>query len=187
MSGKLTLYLGCMFSGKTTQLIREYKKWSNIGKKILVINHQFDNRYTSENYMINHDKEKINCILINKLSDVDNQIEEYDIILINEGQFFNDLKEYCIKWIEIKNKNVIVAGLDGDFKRNKFGQMLDLIPYADEYYKLSAMCHICRDGTPANFTYRINNDNNQIIVGINEYMALCRTHYNTYTLTKNTN
>jgi thymidine kinase len=177
MTGTIKIYMGCMFSGKTTQLIREYKKWKSIGKKILVLNHIWDNRYTNENYLCNHDKEKIECVLVDKLGDVDNDIKKYDIILINEGQFFSDLKEYCLKWCEQDHKNVNIYGLDGDHKREKFGQILDLIPYADEYIKLSAMCHKCKDGTIANFTYRINKNAEQVLIGSDQYLALCRAHY----------
>ena len=50
-------------------------------------------------------------------------------------------------------KNVIVAGLDGDFKRNPFGDILKLIPHAEKVSKLSALCTICGDGTKASFYY----------------------------------
>lgn len=178
MVGTLTLYMGCMYSGKTSILIREYYRWKSINKKTLVINHSMDNRYTTESKLFNHDCVSIPCLLTNKLSDIDNEIiDQVEAIFINEGQFFDDLKTTVIDWCENKNKHLFIAGLDADRHRQAFGQMLDLIPYADEYHKMLAKCQKCLDGTNAPFTYCEVRSDQQILVGCSEYEPLCRFHY----------
>lgn len=178
MVGTITLYMGCMYSGKTSILIREYFRWKSINKKTLVINHSIDNRYTSESTLVSHDSVSIPCVLTSKLSDIkDETINQVEAIFINEGQFFDDLKSKVIEWCENKDKHIFVAGLDADRHRQPFGQMLDLIPYADEYQKMLAKCQKCLDGTNAPFTYCKIRSNNQILVGYSEYEPLCRTHY----------
>lgn len=176
MSIKITL--GCMFSGKTSKVIEQYKKWKSIGKTVLCINNEIDNRYGNDDKMYNHNLDSVKCIKVKNLSDVtEEEIKMSDIILINEGQFFSDLKECCVKWCEQYSKHIIISGLDGDFERNKFGQILDLIPYSDEVEKMHAFCAICKDGTHALFTKRVTNEKEQILVGSSNYIAVCRKHY----------
>ena len=70
------------------------------------------------------------------------------MFLINEGQFFENLYETVLNLVEKHNKQVYVCGLDGDFKRNKMGEILDLIPISDKVVKLKSRCSICgEDGT----------------------------------------
>ena len=66
-----------------------------------------------------------------------------DYIFINEAQFFTNLKNWVITIVERYNKNVILCGLDSDFKREKFGEILDLIPHAHKITKLNGTCTQC--------------------------------------------
>jgi thymidine kinase len=103
-------------------------------------------------------------------------IYNYDIILINEGQFFPDLYESVCELVETHKKNVYVCGLDGDFKRNKFGKMLDLIPLCDNVTKLSATCVSCNKS--AIFSKRLSTEEQQVIIGSSNYAPMCRGCYN---------
>jgi thymidine kinase len=175
---EISLYIGCMFSGKTSELIKICRKCMVINKKVLCINYLGDNRYSDSDFIMSHNKDKIECVKVNKLGDLsDDFILEYDYIMIDEGQFFIDLKENVLKWCEKLKKNIIVIGLDGDYKRNKFGQILDLIPYSDNIIKLKALCKICNDGTEGLFTHRLSTENEQVIIGSSNYIPLCRKHY----------
>ena len=79
-----------------------------------------------------------------------------------------------------ENKSFIIAGLDGDFKREPFGDILKLIPLAEKVIKLNALCKFCKDGTEAPFTKRlINADIQQLVGGADSYAAVCRKHYET--------
>ena len=84
------------------------------------------------------------------------------VILVDEAQFFDDIKE-VINIVETNKKTVYVFGLDGDFKRNKFGCILDLIPYCDNIHKLKSICYKCKD--KGIFSLRISNSENQVLVG----------------------
>lgn len=57
---------------------------------------------------------------------------------------------------------------------NKFGQMLDLIPYCNEVEKLTAICSICKNGTKAYFTKRISSEKGQKVIGSDNYLPVCR-------------
>ncbi len=176
-SGTIRLYLGCMFSGKTSEIIREYTRWNKIKKSAICINYNDDNRYGEDDFVYSHDLNKIECIKTNKLLELDQTIiQNHDVILINEGQFFSDLIEFCQLWCDTFNKHIVVCGLDGDYLRKPFGQMNQLISMADEVTKLKAFCVKCNDGTHAIFTWRLSNDSNQISIG-NDYIPVCRKHY----------
>jgi thymidine kinase len=182
----ITLYIGCMFSGKTSELIKLYRKCAVINKKVLSINFNQDNRYSSDESIVSHNFDKIDCVKVSKLSEVsDKEILNHDYIMIDEGQFFPDLKEYVLKWCEQYKKNIIVIGLDGDYKRNAFGQILDLIPVADQVMKLKALCKLCNDGTEALFTHRLSTEDEQVVIGNSNYIPLCRQHYLEQNFSKN--
>ena len=177
-SGSIKIILGCMYSGKTSEVIRECHKWFSISKKVVCINYSADDRYGNDEKLYSHDLNTVECIRVLKLENVSNEsILNADIILINEGQFFTDLIEYCLEWAEKYSKDVVVSGLDGDFMRKPFGKILNLIPYADKVKKLSAFCSMCSDGTPAYFTWRLSNENEQVVIGSTNYIPLCRNHY----------
>ena len=74
-------------------------------------------------------------------------------------------------------KKIYVGGLDGDFERKKFGQILDLIPLSDKVTKLTSLCSICKDGTPGIFSKRITTETEQTVVGSDNYIPVCRTCY----------
>ena len=100
-----------------------------------------------------------------------------DVIIIEEAQFFEDLKVF-VELSLMNNKTIYVAGLDGDSFMKPFGQILDLIPLCDSIKKLSALCVICKDGTPANFTKRIVENQEQKLIGSFEsFIPVCRVHH----------
>ena len=189
-SAYLEVILGPMFAGKTSRLIEIYNHCQLTSIGVFVINHSLDKRY-SENDLSTHDKLCIPATNTENLKDllVNNQmcpnILNSQVILINEGQFFNDLLDFVVILVEKYNKKVYVCGLDGDFKRAKFGQILDLIPYADNIVKLKAICKACKKGPFCNkaiFTSRYANsgcnDEDQVIIGSSDiYEPVCRECY----------
>ena len=173
----LELIIGPMFSGKSTELIRKIRLAKIINKKVIVIKPIIDIRY-KDNKIVSHSFESEECESIEYLKEVDNKINNYDLIVVDEGQFFPDLKEYVLKWVEVNNKDVVVGGLDGGHKRNKIGEILELIPYSDYCIKITSLCKKCNDGTSAIFTFRTNDNQEQVQIGGSEsYMPLCRKHY----------
>lgn len=186
-TGHLELYLGSMFSGKSSKLINIYKKWTLCNYSPLVINYSDDTRYSaSADKLITHDKNEIPCIHDTSLRNIfqplinDNTINntDYDIIIINEGQFFSDLYYWCELLLNVYNKHIYIAALNGDFERKPFEQISKLIPEADVIEKLHAICSGCKDGTNASFSFRVTNEKDRILIGSNNYTPLCRKCYN---------
>jgi thymidine kinase len=176
--GVLNIVFGPMYSGKSTELIRIYNKYK-LKNKILVINHISDNRY-SGNSVNTHNNNNLNCVLFKKLTDyytlfTNESKDNYDILLIDESQFFNDLYSFCKNLVDSTNKIIYIFGLSGDSNREKFGQINDLIPIADSITQLKAICNNCTETKDAPFTMRKTSNKEQISVGgTDEYMAVCR-------------
>ena len=181
-SGHLELFVGPMYSGKTSKLLDLYKKYTFCNIPTLVINYAEDKRY-SDTMLSNHNKEMIPCINVYTLSAINNNNNLYklysnaSIVLINEAQFFEDIVEWVTNALNIDKKNIYLSGLDGDFKRNKFGNWLDLIPLCDNITKCKAYCSICKLND-AIFTHRISKETQQKVIGNDNYVALCRMCYN---------
>ena len=100
-------------------------------------------------------------------------LTSYDCVFVDEGQFFPDLFEFSRKCAEEYKCDVHVFGLDGDYRRTKFGQILDLIPICDSVEKLVSVCGVCKD-RPGLFSHRLTADAGQVLVGKNEYVQACR-------------
>lgn len=173
----LELIIGPMYSGKTTAILEIYKKCNFCSIPCIIINHTLDNRY-HDTMLSNHDKLMAPCFRIEKLENIltNKSYINSHVILINEGQFFNDLYEVVPIMLK-QNKKVYICGLDGDFERKKFGSMLDLIPICDKVYKLTSLCSICKDGTLGIFSMRLTNEKEQTVVGYDNYIPVCRTCY----------
>lgn len=172
----IELIIGPMYSGKSTELMRRCMRYKAVGCNILVINHVIDTRCNDE--IATHNDYKMKAIKVSNLCEIPNNIlySGNHVIAIDEAQFFDDLKDFIIEHENTLKTNVLISGLDGDFKKNKFGQVLDLIPYSNSVTKLNSLCMICCNGTLAPFTKRMSNIEEQILVGKSEsYKSVCRT------------
>lgn len=172
----LHLFIGPMFSGKSTEMIRQIRRERIISPKLLVVSSKLDTRYSAEDYVINHDLDREPCLSVMKLAEItDEQIKGADTIFLEEAQFFEDLLEMVRQWVDKEKKKVIVFGLDGDSERRPFGQVLQLIPLCDSVTRLTSLCEICKDGTPGLFSKRLVADRTTIHVGSHEvYIPVCR-------------
>lgn len=101
---------------------------------------------------------------------------EFDVIGIDEGQFFPDIVPFCEDMAN-GGKVVIVAALDGTFQRKGFGSILELVPLAESVTKLTAVCMMCyADGS---FSKRIGSETAvEVIGGADKYVAVCRACFN---------
>jgi thymidine kinase len=181
MNTRVEIILGCMFSGKSTELLRRCNRYRAIGKNIILINHSLDTRTDSS--IKTHDGTKSVAIKLTKLMSFlqdkrfRDTLYESSVIGIDESQFFDDLVEFVLA-IESLNKIIIIAGLDGDSNRKPFGQILHCIPLCDEVVKLTAMDMIKNDGSAAIFSKRVNQDKQTVLVGAEEsYQAVSRSSY----------
>lgn len=180
-SGYLELFIGPMFSGKTSKLLEIYKQCKFCNIPVAVINHSADTRY--HNTMLStHDGNMIPCIQTDEIFNMWNLATNSDlthakVILINEGQFFPQLARTVADMVS-NNKIVYVAGLDGDFERQKFGEILELIPLCDKLTKFTSLCGLCKNGTAGIFSKRISNETQQMLIGSDNYIPVCRSCYN---------
>jgi thymidine kinase len=177
----LTIFFGPMFSGKTTKHLEELTRFVDVSDKpCLLVNHTFDNRdfgvgdVSSHNSSFKGVSHKITTLKISHLRDVD--ISGYDIIGIDESQFFDDLYEIVKLWVS-KDKNVVISGLISDAFMKPFGEIYKLIPCADKVVQVHSICKECLSEytgilTPdilnsmkSPFTMRIAVGVNQIEVG----------------------
>ena len=173
----LSIIMGNMFSGKTSELIRRLKRLKVIGKDVMIINSAKDTR-SHEEILKTHDNVKFDCHKVFDLFEIINtdEFDKADIIAIDEGQFFPRLKKFVECCLHVK-KSVILAGLDADSFQEKFGELIDCIPLACDVTKLSALCMRCNDGTLGPFTKRIVDDKTlELIGGSDMYIATCRRH-----------
>jgi|TARA_R110001592_G_scaffold92897_1_gene270245 thymidine kinase len=179
----ITLITGCMFSGKTTLLLSISKKYKDAGKKIMGINFNKNSRYNTQR-IITHDKETFNFDTELSVSHLNNIIlgefyslyKAYDVIVIDELQFYPDGYDFIINCVNKDNKIVICSGLNGDFNKKPFEQITRLIGEADEIYYLKSDC---KCGKKASFSKRIVNSSEKILIGSFEsYVPTCRECYN---------
>ncbi len=171
---RLEIIMGNMFSGKSTELIRRLKRHQAIGTPILVINSAKDVRSEKE-VLQTHDKSTLKCIKTNSLDTVDVP-KHIKVVGVDECQFFTGLRDFVQSCLD-RDIHVILAGLDGDFMQQTFGELLSLVPLADQVTKLTALCMECLDGTPGPFTKRTVESKEQELVGASEcYKAVCRKH-----------
>ena len=185
MKSNIELIVGSMYSGKSSALSTLISRYDHTNKKTMLINHSFDTREVesviSTHSNIIKNKPAIKCKLLMNLIDTE-YFNNADVIGIDECQFFSDLLDF-VKYVDnLDNKILIMSGLDGNFNREPFGQVLQCIPYCNNITKLNAMCMNCNDGTLASFTKRIIDNNNEILVDVDDnkecYKALCRTCFN---------
>ena len=185
--GYLELILGPMFSGKTSTLKKIYDQCMYCNMPVMVINYEADNRYCDASFMSTHDKIMIPCVkglsILEILEQNKEKVNESEVILINEGQFFKDI-DTVIHLVEDLHKRVYICGLDGDFKKNKIGSLLDLIPHCDNVYKLKSLCSECRNGKSGLFSYRITDETDQVVIGVENYKPVCRACFERLSNTK---
>ena len=188
--GKLEIIMGTMFSGKTSYLLNKIALFVELNLKVLYLNIDFDDRseleFSTHNPIFNNvdfkNKNKMNeNLTMSKVRDFSNiSFESYDIIMIDEAHFFDDIIKFTKKLLDNK-KHVIIATLIADYKGNKFGKVLDLIPICDEVVRLESYCIECSKQKKINkaiYSKRITKNKESIdIGGSDKYVAVCREHY----------
>lgn len=174
----LEVIVGCMFSGKSEELIRRVKRATIAKQKVVVVKPTIDNRYSQEK-VVAHNGSEVHCIPVTHAGEILDHVDETcDVVAIDEVQFFSDEIIAVCQTLVQQGKRVIAAGLDQDFRGEPFGPVPQLLAYADEVTKLNAICVVC--GRPASRTQRIINgqpahyNDPIILIGATEnYEARC--------------
>lgn len=174
-SGSIEVVCGCMFSGKTEELIRRLRRATIAKQKVEIFKPVIDTRYDDED-VVSHNKTAIRSTPVQFASDIILLCGDSDVVGIDEAQFFDDeIVEVCQK-LANSGKRVIVAGLDMDSKGKPFGPMPYLLAIAEFVTKLHAICTI--SGGLASFSYRLTDSENVIEVGEKEtYEARNRKYF----------
>jgi len=170
--GKIELILGPMFSGKSTRLIELMRKYVYKAKKTIMVKFYADQRYTEKSEVVTHDLIKYDSINCKILRDSFDTFKNYDVIGIDEGQFFADLVEVCEE-LALMGKIVLIAALNGDFRMEPFPVIQRIIAKADKIKLLKAYCFNCHKD--AKFSLRIVQSNETVLIGAGEaYKPACR-------------
>jgi len=142
-------------------------------KKVILFKHKLDTRYGED--VITHDGRKMNAIPIESSESMSSRGYGYDVIGIDEAQFFDPgIVNACEKLAD-SGSRVVIAGSDKNYLGEPFGPMPQLLAIADEVVKLTAVCTVC--GNPATFTVRKVVNKNEILIGGKEfYEPRCRLH-----------
>jgi len=172
MSGRIEVICGSMFSGKTEELISRIKK---SGKSYRVFKPETDTR-NKKNKIESHNKVEIEATTIKNISDILKIKTKYEIIGIDEAQFFSDQIIVVCNLLANQGIRVIITGLDMDYSGKPFGPMPFLMAIAEQVTKLHAICD--ETGEPALFSYRKIENSETIMIGEKkEYIPLSRKAY----------
>ena len=181
-AGKIELIMGPMFSGKTSALMSKIKREKYSKKKCFLVKYSADLRYSTDS-VCSHNMTTMEAKSVTLLGDLDKaDLESHDVIGIDEGQFFQDLVQFCEHYVRL-GKHIIISALDTDSERNPWTVIKNLFPICLKIKKLNARCKIC--GLKAGWTYKYNHTEtvvdssvNRIEIGGEElYIAVCLFHY----------
>jgi len=175
-SGWIEVVCGCMFSGKTEELIRRLKRAKIANQKVEIFKPQIDNRY-HETKIVSHDENAIHSTPISNSQNILLMIKDIEVVGIDEAQFFDpELPMVCEKLAE-RGVRVIIAGLDMDYLAKPFGPMPQLLACAEYITKVHAICVKC--GNLASYSFRKTKNDQTVLLGEKEhYEPRCRTCYN---------
>ena len=173
--GRIEVICGSMFSGKTEELIRRLKRAIFAKQHVAIFKPSIDTRYSDAD-VVSHDNNSIHSTPVNSPKSILKLAQEYDVVGIDEAQFFDKgLTKVCDQ-LANQGIRVIVAGLDMDYLGVPFGPIPDLCAIADEVSKVHAICVRC--GALAYLSHRLVHDNQRVLLGEKaEYEPLCRECY----------
>ncbi len=175
-TGWIEVISGCMFSGKTEELIRRLNRATIAKQRVEIFKPVFDKRYHHE-LIVSHNENAIRSTPVNFASDIYLLAGDCDVVGIDEAQFFDQsIVEVC-NTLANTGKRVIVAGLDMDYEGKPFGPMPNLLAIAEFVTKVHAIC--ARTGDLASFSFRLADNESQVMLGEKtEYEARSRKAFN---------
>jgi thymidine kinase len=171
-TGWIEVICGCMFSGKTEELIRRLRRAEIARQDVAIFKPRIDKRY-SDDHIVSHSDDRLKSIVVDSASEILSLVKDAHVVGIDEAQFFKmDLVEVC-ESLASSGKRVIIAGLDQDFRGKPFEPIPQLLAVAEYITKTLAICMVC--GNPADRTQRKTLSEERIVVGAKDiYEARCR-------------
>lgn len=175
-SGWVEVIVGCMFSGKTEELLRRIRRAQYAKLDVAVFKPAVDVRYAVED-VVTHSSDRVPCVPVSQAADILKHAGDAHVIGIDEAQFFDVELVEVVNRLANDGKRVIVAGLDQDYRGRPFEPIPQLMAIAEYVQKELAVCMVC--GAPANRSQRLINRDSQVLLGAQEmYEARCRAHWN---------
>ncbi len=173
--GRIEVICGCMFSGKTEELIRRLKRATFARQRVEIFKPAIDVRYSAED-VVSHDSNAVLSTPVNTAETILLMTGDVDVVGIDEAQFFDDNLPYVCNKLADMGIRVIIAGLDMDYLGKPFGPMPALCSIAEDVTKVHAICMHC--GSLAQYSHRLVSGNKQVMLGEkDEYVPLCRMCY----------
>jgi thymidine kinase len=181
--GWVHVIAGCMFCGKTDEMLRLLRRFSIAGRQVVLVKPRLDTR-TNEITVVSRSGAQHRAVTVEHSTEIEAAVGAADIVAIEEGQFFDEGLPEVVEALAAAGKQVIVTGLDRDFRGIPFGTMPRLLALADQVTKLTAICMVC--GEPATRTQRLIDgvpagaDSPLIVIGgmgDETYEARCRLHH----------
>lgn len=171
-TGWIEVICGCMFSGKTEELIRRARRAEIAKQKVAIFKPCIDNRYSSE-HIVSHSEQTLVSQVVDDALEILERSKDAQVVGIDEGQFFkSNLVDVC-EQLANQGKRVIVAGLDQDYRGKPFEPMPQILAVAEYITKTLAICVVC--GSPADRTQRKTQQSDRVLVGAKDiYEARCR-------------
>lgn len=171
----LTMIIGPMFSGKTSEMIRRYHRDKIAGLKCVYYKSDIDTRDT-KNEIKSHSGIKVEVIAIESFEEI--SWKDFDSIYIDEAQFIKDIDDAALH-IRDEGKRVTIAALSTNYLREYYPEISVLAMNADEVVLLKAVCHTCHKDN-AIYSFRLNSEekSNILIGDINDYIPLCNDCFN---------
>lgn len=164
-SGWIEVISGCMFSGKTEELIRRLNRALIAKQQVEIFKPVIDTRYHHQK-IVSHSEREIRSTPVNFANDILLLTGNCDVVGIDEAQFFDEAIVEVCNTLANNGKRVIVAGLDMDFEGKPFGSMPNLLAVAEFVTKVHAIC--AQTGEIASFSYRLNSNEAKVLLGEKE-------------------
>lgn len=173
--GWIEVICGSMFSGKTEELIRRIKRAQFAQLNVVMFKPVMDDRY-DQNKVVSHDSSQIDATPVASAKELFDQAQEYDVVGVDEAQFFDPLIVQVCNDLANKGVRVIVAGLDMDYTGKPFGPMPELMAMAEYVTKVHAIC--TRTGQLAHFSFRTSQNDDLVLLGeADNYEPLSRSAF----------
>ncbi|WP_332899591.1 thymidine kinase [Haladaptatus sp. CMSO5] len=180
-SGWVEVISGCMFSGKTEELLRRLRRAEIAGQEVAAFKPSIDDRYGTET-IGSHDGAKWEALVVdpeNPGPEIFEALNGEQVVGIDEANFFSENLVAVCEQLAEDGRRVIASGLDMTFRGEPFEPVPNLIAVAEYVDKVQAICIKC--GEPATRTQRLIDgvpahvDDPTILVGAEEsYEARCR-------------
>lgn len=174
-TGWIEVIAGCMFSGKTEELIRRLRRAQIAKLNVKIFKPEIDVRYSKEE-IVSHSEQSLPSVTVKTAKEILDQSDDAHVIGIDEAQFFDRELVDVVNQLADKGKRVIIAGLDMDYRGVPFEPIPELLSIAEYITKTLAICVEC--GNPANMTQRKVASGERVLVGAKDsYEARCRIHH----------